>query len=617
MTNLNIYEYFNSRDIAEHCRNIGHPFTAIETAYTLRVSDAEVVVEATTSPGRKYILSVHDFEKVVSWSSTPIRRIARYMRIRPEAVFQILSAAFDESIKNHTLTIENGCLRFEADIATVTLVPGDSGLPPWELKYRAKEAMIEKNIAAHPKDSFSIPTTLFNGDVLFPDVQMHALMELAASEETLLPEMCLDALNQAYCKALNEGSLMHEEGALTFKTTFRTRSGMNVYAKIEPDFYAPIPNTWKLTHIHCLEKPETVEENSLNIYDYFNSRDIAEHCRNIGHPFTAIETAYLVWHSNHHTLADKHKAWQKIIGTMPDEPFHPNWDFDGHTLHSFLRTYMRLQNTFIADFCTTKEGYIYTYSALCKRQDQFCPGRIFFDSYDTCLNALKVNELEEDTYGEIVKAKITRHRVYSSHVSFRDAQGQESVVFDKQLQPIEIEPACESESEKRYISPSYGFDEMWVAIPTPFRKGDIVMDVDVYDDCCEKHLPFVLERIPYWRRNAENGDDCEKEVERLLESGVDWTDMQEGVFFQDSNGEIYWDHAFNYLNLEYYRDELKGPEKLLIAVSSVMQGKITIEDFIRSHSITLMENHISETRRHFGINTELLRLCGLADKTPL
>ena len=349
----------------------------------------------------------------------------------------------------------------------------------------------------------------------------------------------------------------------------------------------------------------------MNIYDYFNSRDIAEHCRNIGYKFSAIETAYLVWHSNHHTLEDKHKAWQEIIDTLPDENFRSNWDFDGNTLHSFLRTYMRLQNEFITDFCTTKEGYIYTYSTLYKRHDQFSPDDIFFDSYEACLNALKVNELDDDTDDEIAKVNITRHKLYSSHISFRDAQEQEAIVFDRQLRLVDIEPACVSEGERRYLSPSYGFYEIWVAIPTPFRKGDIVMDVDIYDDQCKKHLPFILESIPYWRRNAGNGDDCEQEVERLLALGVDWTDMQEGVYFQDQNGKIYWDHAFHYLDLEYYWDELIGKEKFLLAVSSAIQGKISVEDLLKSNSIFLMENHASEMRRYFGDNQELMRLCGI------
>lgn len=349
----------------------------------------------------------------------------------------------------------------------------------------------------------------------------------------------------------------------------------------------------------------------MNIYDYFNSRDIAEHCRKIGHRFSATESAYLIWRSNHHTLEDKRKAWESIIDTMPDEKFHPNWNFDGHTLHSFLRTYMRLQDEFIEDFCTTWKGYIYTYATMRKFEDYYRPDDIFFDRFEACLNALKINELEDDPYDEIAKAKITRHKLYSSYVSFRDAEEQESIVFDKQLHPIDIDPACESEGEGRFLGPSYGFYDMWVAIPTPFRKGDIVVDVDTYVERSEKHLPFILERIPYWRKNADNGDNCAAEIERLLKLGVDFTDMQAGIYLQDKDGEIYWDHGFDYLDLEYCRDELKGTERLLTAVSNSIQGKITAEELLRSHSIILMENYTSELRKYFGGNIELLQLCGL------
>lgn len=352
----------------------------------------------------------------------------------------------------------------------------------------------------------------------------------------------------------------------------------------------------------------------MNIYDYFNSRDIAEYCRNIDHKFTATETAYLVWHSNHHTLEEKHMAWQEIIDTMPDEDFHFNWDFDNHTLHSFLRTYMRLQNEFIDEFCRTKAGYVYTYATIRKREDSYHPDDIFFDSYEICLSALKTNELDDDPYDEIAKAKIIRRRLYSSSVSFRNAQEQEAIIFNKQLQPMDIEPICESEGEKRFLGPSYGFYEMWVAIPTPFRKGDIVTDVNVYIDCSQRHRPFILDRIPYWRKDADNGADCAKEVERLLNWGVDWSDMQEGVYMQDDNGEIYWDHAFDYLDLEYYREHLQGAEKLLTAVSNAMKGKINTEELLRSHSIILMENYALEMRRYFNDNQPLMRLCGLIDK---
>lgn len=355
----------------------------------------------------------------------------------------------------------------------------------------------------------------------------------------------------------------------------------------------------------------------VNIYDYFNSRDIAEHCRSTNYSFSAIEMAYLVWRSNHHTLEDKHTAWREIIDTMPDETFHHNWDFDDHTLHSFLRTYMRLQNEFINDFCTTKKGYIFTYSVRYKKDACFGPEDIFFDSYGACLNALKVNELDDDTYDEIAKVRITRHKLYSSYVSYREAQQEESIILDKQLRIVALDPAVASEGEGRYLGLSYGFFEMWIAIPTPFRKGDIVIDVDTHEEYSEKHLPFILESIPYWRKNADNGEDCEERIEHLLELGFDWTDMQEGVYFQDSNGEIYWDHAFHYLDLEYYRGELEGTKRFLLAVSNAIQGKISHEDLLRSHSLILMGQYTLEARKYFGDNQDLLQLCGMGENDPV
>lgn len=350
----------------------------------------------------------------------------------------------------------------------------------------------------------------------------------------------------------------------------------------------------------------------FDIYEYFNSHDIAEHCRNVNYKFSATETAYIVWYSNHHTLADKHHMWQKIIDTMPDELFHPNWDFNGHTLHSFLRTYIQLQNEFIEDFCKTKDKYVYTYSSLYRYDVQYSPDDIFYDSYEACLHDLKVNVIDDDDYNEISKVKINRHRLYSSHISFQEAKETDSVIFDKQLCPIEIEVSnYETDGDGKFLGPSYGFYEMWVAIPTPFKKGDIVADVDVYDSRTKKHTPFILERIPYWRENADNGDDCEEQIEHLMNIVVDWTDMQEGVYLQGDDGEIYWDHAFHYLNLEYYREELLGTEKFLLAVSSAMQGKITTEELLRSHNIILMEQYATEMRKYFGENQKRMRLCGI------
>lgn len=43
----------------------------------------------------------------------------------------------------------------------------------------------------------------------------------------------------------------------------------------------------------------------MNIYEYFNSQDMAEHCKKLGRSFTGREVAYLIWQSNHHMLHQK------------------------------------------------------------------------------------------------------------------------------------------------------------------------------------------------------------------------------------------------------------------------------------------------------------------------
>jgi hypothetical protein len=72
--------------------------------------------------------------------------------------------------------------------------------------------------------------------------------------------------------------------------------------------------------IYPLVKIETKEkEKKVNIYEFFNSKDIAEHCRKINHQFTAIEMAYIIWFSDYHSLREKHEAWQYLIDNYSDE----------------------------------------------------------------------------------------------------------------------------------------------------------------------------------------------------------------------------------------------------------------------------------------------------------
>jgi len=224
--------------------------------YKIKIWGSRVIIDATTTPGWRYVLKIGELKSIVSSSQKQVWQIARHMRIRPEAVFQLLSDAFDESLANRTMVAEDGCLRFESDIATITLDPGEKGLS-WELKYKAKEAMYNKAISRHPKEAFTIPNDLFNGTVMLPIKSLHRLIALV--EEDIQPSIgLLDTLNRYYCRALSEETIISDTNNLTlsFKTCFRTPNGQGIYAAIEPFYYDPIPNTWRLSRFWCTEDQE-------------------------------------------------------------------------------------------------------------------------------------------------------------------------------------------------------------------------------------------------------------------------------------------------------------------------------------------------------------------------
>ena len=99
------------------------------------------------------------------------------------------------------------------------------------------------------------------------------------------------------------------------------------------------------------------------------------------------------------------------------------------------------------------------------------------------------------------------------------------------------------------------FAGMWFAFPTPFKRGDIVKDCGTYGEV------FVLDEL-----SADTGR------ERLERFG-DATDMTAYGYFVDADsGDVYYECMHNYMRLEYCRDELTGPERVLYTVSTELRA---------------------------------------------
>ena len=113
-------------------------------------------------------------------------------------------------------------------------------------------------------------------------------------------------------------------------------------------------------------------------------------------------------------------------------------------------------------------------------------------------------------------------------------------------------------------------DGLWFYFPTPFKKGDILTFSGEI---------FVLGELCY-----ENG------FRERLEKNGDSSDMTAYGYFIDADGDIIYECMHRYMDLEYYKGELKGTKRMLKAISSFIKDEISLEGYSFAYRKILMEN---------------------------
>ena len=294
----------------------------------------------------------------------------------------------------------------------------------------------------------------------------------------------------------------------------------------------------------------------MDIYEYFNSRDIAEHCKNLEHSFSGWDKALLISQSNHHKLQEKARAWQEIIDTMPDE-----YD-NGDSLHQFLRDYIDRQQRFIADFQTNTGEFVYTYEKVYKDvQDQHSNESTLYTSYEACV----VTAVAEVTKNPaIASLQIQKKKLYNASAEWMNRP---SLYLTTNGEPMHMWEAL-FHPEQDYLTPPRDFDDPWIDLPIPFKRGDIVCWTDSFGHCGG---PAVIDVIT--EKDADSG--C---------WGANLT-----VYELDQHGCITINTDVNYLSLEHYHDELKGRACFLEALRRYLQRKIALDELLRIYSFTMLE----------------------------
>lgn len=170
---------------------------------------------------------------------------------------------------------------------------------------------------------------------------------------------------------------------------------------------------------------------------------------------------------------------------------------------------------------------------------------------------------------------------------------------------------------------------MWIKLPTPFKRADILVDISEphWESRKTKDKIVVLHSLDCWdsKEMKENGyfdgkncginrnpDEVDFEaIDKLVkghEEHGDLTDMCYCGYFQFEDDLLYYEVEWNYLDLEYYRKELEEQEGMLMAISKFLKKEIDGELLAKAY-------HIHNLRKH--LNDEMLFLDYLGEYLPL
>lgn len=296
----------------------------------------------------------------------------------------------------------------------------------------------------------------------------------------------------------------------------------------------------------------------MDITNFINSRDIREYHRKIEYRYNAVEAAWIVYWCRHATLAEKHAAWKWIIDTLPDVtlPDYSDYDYlDGKTVHQILSEYIDLQNIYISEFKREYKNSYFTYT----RPSKWING-VFtsfnhegaFSSFHRCvLYALEHVDFTKTNYIVIRLGKI-------SSIESQWYNGE--IFINSKGEIIDVDPDYTQEEKMNEFS--YFFERCCLDLPVPFKCGDIVC---IEDELQEYLKPIVLMDVFVHHESVPEDlyvfSDHMREVDMCIAGYAVEDTRQCGVY-------LFW----NYMDVEYYRDELKGYNRILKPLSDCLKG---------------------------------------------
>ena len=322
----------------------------------------------------------------------------------------------------------------------------------------------------------------------------------------------------------------------------------------------------------------------LNIYDFFNSPDVAEHCQSIGHTFNALESAVIVRQSNSRTIAEKHAAYRTIIAEYPDmevpaedpDSEYSDWGY----LKSFRKALGEIlfyEEQILKNFLTPEPYAVYQASFEYKNSRESYTGNIF-TSYEKALADMldytKDKEYDNPSYFYIYKKFLDSEKYIGVLVSRSGA-----IIWVDESDILQIPETLQNALD---CLRSY-----YISISVPFKRGDIV-------ECC--HRGFQDGHVYVLVDNPE----CD--TRSLVK------DYVYVALYCEYNGIIKNDHIHGYSHLQYCRRKLEGTTRILKYVSLYVLDKITLGSLLEVQEFLLAEKKMNAILNSSDLQCQLKKI---------
>jgi len=323
----------------------------------------------------------------------------------------------------------------------------------------------------------------------------------------------------------------------------------------------------------------------MDIYNFLNSNDIAEHCRSIGHAWTPFEMAVIIGISKR-PMTERHAAWRELIANYPDMTTPEGSHHKSYpSLHEKIAEAIVCEEVYNANafalFKTPEQGAVYTYAVIFKDgEDSYSQYQTIHTTFDRAFTEMK-DSFEKDKAGRIRFVKSFTDDVNEDKgkiIAYFD--------YDGNLLDIDTRVSCKLYSklfpDVSAKSSRMFTEDFYVIIPTPFKCGDIL----TYALDPKSH-PFGYDKL-YVLESIDHQD--EETMERRKRYDGDISDMNAWGYGIDESGLVVRAEMWSYDRLEYYRGKLTDGQRMLYFVSKYLKKDVYLEQLLAVQSKILLQS---------------------------